>query len=334
MSTIIKASSKHNLSKNALKEIAYKAFGRKSSDLSICELSGGLCNSVYLLEMNDKKLVAKIAPPKDAVMMRHEKNIINTEADMLKIMQELDVPAPCLVMYDDSFETINVPYFVMTYIEGEPLMFMDNRPEDSEVDEIKYNLGKICRKISSVQGEYFGIPALPETYSTNLTNFVNILFEMLLDDIIDKSIDLPEVTKDELLDIINQCSPAFSEVTQPVLIHNDTWEGNLMIKDAKLMGLIDFAAMMYGDPLMNHDFHDFSPEPNPYFLKGYGWEEGFSAYEKIRIRVYKIWLSLGMIAERGYRNYEDKNLYLWVIDEFKKDIKRLKKEMHYVFDTM
>jgi aminoglycoside phosphotransferase (APT) family kinase protein len=327
MSQVIKAVSKYNLSNDILKKMVQKALEEKLFGFKAKELAGGLCNAVYLVEVNGDKYVAKIAPPKGALMMRHERDIISTEATMLKIMEELGIPAPRLVYYDESCEIVDVPYFLMTFMQGEPLMFMKERPSEEAVNEIKHELGKICSKISSVKGDYFGIPSMTETHFDNNADFVLKIYEMLLDDIADKEIFLPELTADELMNLIGSCREELNKACEPRLFHNDTWEGNLMVEDGKLMGLIDFAALMYGDPLMNHDFHDFSPVPNPHFLKGYGWDEEFTHSEKIRMRIYKIWLSLGMIAERGYREYEDENLYLWVLDEFTKDIRKLREEI-------
>lgn len=126
-----------------------------------------------------------------------------------------------------------------------------------------------------------------------------------------------------MMDMLEKCRIALDEVKQPVYIHTDTWDGNLMVENGKLEGLIDYAAVLYGDPLMNHDFHDFSPVPNKHFCRGFG-KESFTANEEIRLLIYRIWQRLGMIVERGFRNYDDPNTYYWVLDEYAKETIRLK----------
>lgn len=326
MKKVIKAVSKYNLSDDILREMTQKAIGDKVIDFSAKELAGGLCNAVYLICANGEKYVAKIAPPKIAIMMRHERDIIKTEAEMLELMERLDIPAPRLIAYDKSCELVDVPYIVMTYVDGEPLMFIEQRPSDEAVSQIKFELGAICYKISTGKVDYFGIPGMPETHFNNNADFILSLFKLLIDDCVDENIALPSVSKEELIELITSFRKELNEVECPCVIHTDTWEGNIMVKDDILVGLIDFAAMLYGDPLMNHDFHDFSPTPNPHFMKGYGLEiHVFTRSEWIRIIVYKIWQRLGMIVERIYRHYEDKNLYFWVLDEFEKEINNLKK---------
>ena len=122
--------------------------------------------------------------------------------------------------------------------------------------------------------------------------------------------------------MIRKYEMELDEVTGPVYVHTDTWDGNLLIKNGKLTGLIDYAAVLWADPLLSHDFHDFGDVPNPYFLQGYGKIE-FTQNEKIRIQIYRIWQRLGMVVERGYREYEDPHMYDWVLDDFAREVEKL-----------
>jgi hypothetical protein len=61
------------------------------------------------------------------------------------------------------------------------------------------------------------------------------------------------------------------------------------------------------------------------FLQGYGKTE-FTKSEKNRIQIYLIWQRLGMVVERGYREYEDSHMYDWVLDDFSQEVKKLKTE--------
>jgi len=323
MSDVINAVTKYRQSDETLLKMTEKALGKIQSFFAK-ELSGGLCNAVYLIEADDEKMILKIAPNDDAEIMRHECDITGTEAEMLRLFKEkLDIPIPELIYFDGSRTICKVPYFFMSFMEGGPLMTLDPRPDETCVSIIKREIGVISRRISSLTAKSFGIPAMPETFSDNNCDFVLTLFHMLLDDAKDKLIEVPGITYDELLNLIESQREALNEVEIPCYIHTDTWDGNIMVNDNNFIGLIDFAAILYGDPLMNHDFHDFSPEPRTDFLEGYG-KTTFSLNEHIRIVIYKIWQRLGMIVERGYRGYEDSGMYSWVLDEFTKSIEELK----------
>ncbi|MDO5292322.1 MAG: aminoglycoside phosphotransferase family protein [bacterium] len=321
--TVIDAVSKYRQTEEVLRKMTKRALGKSFEHFSYQELSGGLCNVVYLIEADQEKMVLKVAPESDVLMMRHEKDIIKTEARMLKLIEEkLHIPAPRLIYFDMTCTVCDVPYLFMSVIEGRPLMNLSPQPEEKAVYEIKREVGEICKQICSIHGDYFGIPSVMETHMDNNCDFILTLFKMLLQDAKEKDIEVPGMEATELLALIESQREVLNEVLHPCLIHTDTWDGNLMVKDDRLMGLIDYAAMLYGDPLMSHDFHDFSPEPGNAFCEGFG-KASFTDNEKIRISIYKLWHRLGMIVERGYRNYIDTSLYAWVLDEYTNELDHL-----------
>lgn len=86
--------------------------------------------------------------------------------------------------------------------------------------------------------------------------------------------------------------------------------------------MVDYVAILYGDPLMSLDFHDFEPTPREAFLKGYG-KNYITEHEKMRIQIYRVWHRLGMVVERAYRQYEKEDTFEWVLGEFEKEVKEL-----------
>ncbi len=317
--TVVNSSSKYRQSEETLRKMTELALGRSVTSLSVKELGGGMSSAVYLIEADGEKMVLKIAAGPSVVLMRHEKDYILNEANMLKILEkETDIPAPKLLYLDTTCQICDVPYFFMSFMAGNPLLTMAEKPGEVYISAIKKQLGLICKKISSIMADYFGIPVMPETFRDNNCDFMLTLFLMLLQDASDKNIEIPGIEPEELLSMIEAERNVLNEAAIPYFIHTDTWDGNLMIKDDRLEGLIDYAAVLYGDPLMNHDFHSFG-ELSTDFLEGYGKKE-FTDNEQIRISIYKIWQRLGMIVERGYRNYDDKNQYIWVMGEFTDEI--------------
>lgn len=292
----------------------------------IKKLSGGFCSAVYLIETDHHRLVLKVASDADVKVMRHEKKYVPVEAIMMrKLNQETDILMPELIYYDDSLEICPVPYFFMSYIDGTPLS--ENRGlQEEQMNQIKRQIGMITREISSLEAEVYGIPEIPESYCNRNSEFVYLLFDWLLLDAQEKNIMIPGIGVDDLRALVRKYAAQLDRAEVPKYIHTDTWDGNIMVKSGEFAGLVDYAAILYGDPLMNHDFHDFGDAPNSYFLKGYG-KEIFTEDEKIRIQIYRIWQRLGMVVERGYREYEDKNMYAWVLDEFVKEVRILTEMM-------
>lgn len=316
------AITKNWISEEQIQQMTDQALGHPVAIQNIKRLSGGFCSAVYLVETAEEKMVLKLASGTGVKVMRNEVKYIPTEAEMLKLFQErLDIPMPKLLFYDDSGEICDVPYFFMSYLDGVPLCD-DQTITDAQRADVKKEMGVITRKICSLKADIFGIPNIPESYCKKNSDFINLLFDWLLCDAEEKGIAIPGITSADLKKLIRKYGKELDEVTGPVYVHTDTWDGNLLIKNGKLTGLIDYAAVLWADPLLSHDFHDFGDVPNPYFLQGYGKIE-FTKNEKIRIQIYCIWQRLGMVVERGYREYEDPHMYDWVLDDFAREVEKL-----------
>lgn len=319
------AVTKNWISRETIKEMTHRILKKPVEIANIKKMSGGFCSAVYLIETTDEKMVLKIASDTKVKVMRHESKYIQTEAEMLsRFNEELDIPMPEMISYDNSGEICKVPYFFMSYIEGRPLC-EDKMITESQRRKVKENVGIITRQICTIKADCFGIPNIPESYCKKNSEFTYLLFNWLLMDAEEKEIVIPAISPKKLRGLIQKYGKELDYATTPVYAHTDTWDGNLMIKNGELVGLVDFAAILYGDPLISHDFHDFGGKPDQNFLQGYGKTE-FTDDEKIRIQIYRIWQRLGMIIERGYREYEDIHMYEWVLDDFAQEVNKLLRE--------
>lgn len=315
------ATTKYKLSNDTIEKMHRRAFS-DCGELKITALSGGFCSSVYLIESGKNKVVLKVGTKSNVKVMWHEAAYIATEAQMLKLIGgKTDIAMPERLFYDESGEICDVPYFFMSFIDGKPLNDTEGLTAE-QYGNIKYEVGRLTRKITDMPARCFGIPNITDSFCNRNSDFVILLFEKLLADLEQKGGALKSISYDELMKLIGKFRAQLDTADKPCLIHTDTWNGNVMVKDGEFSGIIDFAAILYGDPLMSHDFHDFG-EINADFLRGYGKTE-FDKDELIRIQIYKVWQRLGMIVEKVYREYEDKNLYSWVDGEFDKEVEVLK----------
>lgn len=319
------AVTKNWLSRELIVEMTHHALKTSIEITNIMKMSGGFCSAVYLIETTDGRKVLKIAPDAEVKVMRHERKYMQTEAEMLKkFNNELDILMPELISYDDSGQICKVPYLFMSYLEGRPLC-EDKTITERQRRKVKKNVGMITRQICTIKADCFGIPNIPDSYCKKNSEFTALLFDWLLADAEEKGIAIPAISPEKLKELIRKYRTELDIATTPVYAHTDTWDGNLMIKNGKLAGMVDFAAILYGDPLISHDFHDFGEKPDQDFMKGYG-KTKFTDDEKIRIQIYRIWQRLGMIVERGYREYEDIHMYEWVLDDFAHEVNKLLRE--------
>ena len=168
---------------------------------------------------------------------------------------------------------------------------------------------------------------IPESQCSCNSAFVYLLFDWLLQDAEEEHIPIPYIEPDGLRALVKACAEELDTAQAPVLVHTDTWAGNVMVQSGAFAGMVDFAALYYGDFLMSHDFHDFGEQSDPYFLEGFG-KTSFDVHERIRIQVYRVWQRLGMVVERGFRKYEDPDLYAWVLPEMEQEVRRLEQMMN------
>lgn len=316
------AVTKYRLGNSEIEKMYRRAFS-DSGEIKISALSGGFCSSVYLIDSGKNKVVLKVGTKRNVKVMWHETAYIATEAQMLKLIGgKTDIAMPEMLFCDESRKVCDVPYFFMSFIDGKPLNDTEGLTAE-QYGNIKYEVGRLTRQITDIPAQRFGIPGIAESFCDRNSDLVILLFEKLLEDLEQKGGKLKSISHSELMMLIGCYKAQLDTADKPCLIHTDTWNGNVMVKNGEFSGIIDFAAILYGDPLMSHDFHDFG-EINADFLKGYG-KTDFSNDELIRIQIYKVWQRLGMIIEKVYREYEDKNLYSWVDGEFEKEVEILKK---------
>lgn len=265
------AVTKYKLSDDTIEKMYRRAFS-DSGELKITALSGGFFSSVYLIENGDNKVVLKVGTKSNVKVMWHETAYIATEAEMLKLIGgKTDIAMPEMLFYDDGGEICDVPYFFMSYIDGKPLNDTEGLTAE-QYGNIKYEVGRLTRQITDIPAQRFGIPNISESFCNRNSDFVILLFEKLLDDLEQKGGKLKGISNSELMKLIGSFKAQLDTADKPCLIHTDTWNGNVMVKNGEFSGIIDFAAILYGDPLMSHDFHDFG-EINADFLRGYGKTE-------------------------------------------------------------
>lgn len=133
---------------------------------------------------------------------------------------------------------------------------------------------------------------------------------------IDIGIDYNEARR-----LIEERSDVLDEVTEPMLISWDLWDGNVLVQDKQITGIIDFERSLWGDPLMEHYFSHFNYTPG--FLKGYG-REIVTESERKRRSLYDLYFDLALRIECDYRQYDNQEHIQWTIQNLKKGIERFR----------
>jgi aminoglycoside phosphotransferase (APT) family kinase protein len=274
------------------------------------ELTEGCCNVTYLIELEDgRKVVLKIAPAKTESLMSYEVNMMQAEVSAMDIVQEkTNIALPKVYFYDDTKTLCYSEYFFMECLEGSSFYSMKESLSRKEIEDVESDIGQILHSLHKIKGGQFGLLGAKEAWHIEFFPFFYQLVVGVLHDGLKKNVDIG-VDYEEIRALLLRDKVAFDEVTTPVLVHWDTWEGNWFIKDKKITGLIDWERAMFGEGLMEDRFRSHCLSKN--FLRGYGIEN-FTETQKLRMAWYDIYLYLIMLIEGSYREYDNDGQYQWV----------------------
>ena len=290
---------------------------------AVKELTEGMCNIAYMIRLEDgREVVLKIAPPHEVETLFYEKNMMRTEVECLELVaKKTTVPVPRVYYYDTSKTLCSSEYFFMEKINGTSLNSVVSSISEVEKKIIYEEIGQYTAMMNQIEGTYFGYPSIPELQFTSMQELYLVLIDNTLKDGARKQVDLG-IDYDVIRRITKEKSNILSQVTKPVFVHWDIWEGNVFLQGGRVNGIIDFERALYADPLMEYLFSQ-GRESNPDYLNGYGKTE-FTEDEILRRSLYSIYLYLILIVECPYRQYENDWQTNWAKGLLLSEIEKLK----------
>jgi len=299
-------------------------FGGYAKINNYIELTDGMYNAAYLIELADgRKTVLKVAPPDQVKVLRYEKDIMRAEVEVLRLLRaRTDVPVPEVYDYDISRSLIDNDYFLMAHIPGVGMHKLRQQLSVEDQRSIDFRTGEYLRQINTISGSSFGYFAQPEFHLLSWREAFDSMVAHVLQDGRDAGVDLP-IPYDGLYTRLQSFFGVLDEVTQPVLVHWDLWDGNIFVdpETKKITGILDCERALWGDPLMEVNFGAFGV--NPALIEGYGLDLLAASASKTRRTLYNIYLWLVMIIECTYRQYDTKDQENWVRLKLVEEMKNL-----------
>jgi aminoglycoside phosphotransferase (APT) family kinase protein len=197
-------------------------------------------------------------------------------------------------------------YLVMTECPGIPWPQLAPPPAGRERDELRAALGGQVARLHTITGTGFGYPS--ESVGPLRENWRAAFFDMVqavLADAETFAVTLPRPIAD-VLEWFDARAAALDEVTTPVLVHFDLWDGNILVEPSsaghRISALIDAERAFWGDPLAEFVslalFGDI--EQDTPFLRGYRAGGGTVAFDQAtrqRLSLYRAYLYLIMWVE-------------------------------------
>ncbi len=310
---------KNYLPNEDIRRIYNNAFNKTVENLIITKLSGGMKNSVYLIDDAGTKTVLKVAPIDESKMISVDRGIFWWESRMLKLMEKICFPAPRLLYYDDTLKICSSSYIFMTYIDGQNYLECKNNLTQNARSNIEYELGLLSAKICQVKGKDFFLPSYPSKKFNDNFEFVSYLFELLLNDAANINLDLEKDVYNNIRNILLIFKESLKNISNLCLCHTDIWDGNILVNNGKIAGIVDFSDLYYCDELLTFYFHTIDGITSENFLRGFN-NKVLSNDEKIRIEIYRMYVILKMIVDCKLKQY---GKFDWMYENLNKRIDNL-----------
>jgi aminoglycoside phosphotransferase (APT) family kinase protein len=298
-----------------LRAMVARAYGSglvPAGDDWVSEVGYGWFNVVYRMRLRDgRAVVLKIAPPPAVEVLTYERGAMAIELAALRLITEhTAVPVPAVDFADQSHELCDADYFFMPYIDADNLGIMRTELAQADLDAYRESLGAVNRELNSIRGAGFGPLAGPRGASWRAV-FTGLI-ESVLRDGERRQVDVGW-DYDVVREIVAAHEGSLDEVTEPVFVEWDLWDGNVMIRDGAIVSILDHERAFFGDPLIEAGFIATQlpafGDPAP-FMRGYGRTK-LTETENVRRRLYCLHLMLVMVIETVYRGHTDPWEYDW-----------------------
>ncbi|SEF36458.1 Predicted kinase, aminoglycoside phosphotransferase (APT) family [Amycolatopsis pretoriensis] len=252
------------------------------------DIGGGTYNTATRLELADgRRLVLKIAPT--APGLSHEHDLLATEAEYYR---RVSGPLPSVVGSGPGF-------LLMTELPGVPWSQLPEGPRPHR------ELGEVVAGLHTVTGDGFGYPQ--ETLHPTWPKAFTAMADAILADAVRYGVHLPRPAA-EIAHLVRRHEPLLELVTTPVLVHFDLWDGNLLLDDGRLSGIIDAERAFWGDPAAEFVSLGLFRDLDPGLLEGYRTAGGpvrFGMPVWARLGLYRVYLDLIMLVEMVPRKVDD-----------------------------
>lgn len=210
-----------NIDKERIQEII-EIFSPGADLMNFKRLEGGVSSDVFQIEIELEKTLKKLVlrseggPPAE--------NTIKTEFELLKILHETEIPCAEPLFLDTSRKILDKEFMLMSHLEGS--IDIPDRKNLSAIKEIARNL----RCIHETNTSY--LPNLPLRIDP-------------LEDLFDY---LPHGKNgDKLKKFLSTKNNTEYKGTR-VFLHGDYWPGNILWKQKKITGIVDWEYAAIGDP--------------------------------------------------------------------------------------
>lgn len=296
---------KRRLTGEQIEELVRHGLGPQAELYDYEEIADGAFSAVFALRLaGGRDLVLKVAPDRGATLMRYEADVAYAEIEFYRQAKAAGLRLPALYAADPDRG-----YLLMERLHGESLRAAKEHMTAAQERRVRQSVGEICARLGTATALRFGYPRRDgHTRSTSWrTTFLTFVDDVLAD-AVDHRSELPAPV-DTIRGLVERHGDLLDEVTVPVLVHFDLWDGNVFVTGGgdgyRLEGVIDGERAFYGDSIAELVslalFQD--PADVPGLLPGFLGRR-LSERERVRLRLYTVYLYLIMVIEGTPRGFD------------------------------
>ena len=297
---------KRHLTDHEIRMVLHRAFGPDTEPLRTTAFTEGCFAAVYGIDLADgRELVLKVSPSPQLRLLRYEVDLANTEIEFYRFATAAGLPVPAV-----RFADADGGYLLIDRLRGRSLEAVKSDLSAGQLERLRHDLGAICARLATVTGPAFGYPrrdghTRSGSWRTSFLAFV----DDILTDAVEYHRELP-MPAERIAELISRHAAVLDEVSTPSLVHFDLWDGNIFVlpdgDGVTVEGIIDGERAFYGDPIAELVslalFTD--PERVPGLLAGFlGEQRQLTAGERLRWRLYTVYLDLIMVTEGAVRGH-------------------------------
>lgn len=235
---------------NHIVAMCRRAFGPSVHVASARQLSGGAFNTTFLIALDDRQVILRIAPAPTAKVSWDEQWLMRREQHIQPFFAALATLMPRTLLADFTHQLIDRDYLFQTYLAGER---WDEIAEQFTVDEqlqLWEHFGRITKTIHSTVGASFGGPYPAPTFAS-WSETILYRLERATQAMIEAQFDVSDIQT--VATSVRRQPARLDVIKQPRLLHGDLWLFNILVKreaDGPIItGVLDADRAWWGDPL-------------------------------------------------------------------------------------
>jgi len=266
---------------------------------TVSAIHGGEIAATYEIAFVEDRPPAVLKVYPDSLHWKMQKEV----AVIALVQDRLTVPAPRILLADDSKRLLDLNFVLMSKLPGATLGLLELAlPSDQRASAYR-QIGRLLREFHRIPMDafgYIGARGIPTAHATN-HDYLSWQCDRKLKEFTDRggAADLARRVAAHFsmrLDLLRDCA-------QPVLCHNDLHAGNLLAeitdRGVRLSGVLDFEGALAGDPLMDIAKAVFylNTEDRSALLDGYGdtgrgqWREMLAFYHLYFVLELWCWMA-------------------------------------------